>query len=54
MQVAGKKKIAIDIKKHERTFINYAGQEISREEALTGRSSSPQNQQEDAGSQKEN
>jgi len=32
-----KKHVAIDITKHNKTFINFGGNEISREEALGGR-----------------
>lgn len=32
-----KKHVAIDITKHNKTFINFGGNEISKEEALGGR-----------------
>ncbi|GAG11915.1 unnamed protein product [marine sediment metagenome] len=34
MQEPNKKRIAIDITKHTKTFINYGGQEVTQEQAL--------------------
>jgi len=37
MEGPQKKHVAVDITKHTKTFINFSGNEISREEALGGK-----------------
>jgi len=54
MEIPQKRNVGIEITNHKRTFINYGGKEISREEALGGRSRKIANKQEVSGGETEN